>query len=71
VNLIPRHASTQDTQSGVSVNQNLENFKWIALHPGAYKQSFPYLIMVDKNDRLSVRKFQLVSGYSKPLNLEE
>lgn len=50
---------------------SLINLKSIRLHPGAYKESFPYLIYVDKNDKISIRKFEIVDGYSPPITLDE
>ena len=45
--------------------------KHLRLHPGAYKESFPYLVYVDSRDKVCIRKFELVEGYSPPLQLDE
>ena len=50
---------------------SLVNLKSIRLHPGAFKSSFPYLIIVDKFDKVSIRKFEIVEGYSPPVALDE
>lgn len=47
------------------------NIKSLRLHPGAYKESFPYLIYIDKQDKICIRKFEMVEGYSPPISLEE
>jgi hypothetical protein len=50
---------------------SLINLKSIRLHPGAFKSSFPYLVTVDKQDKISIRKFEIVEGYSPPVTLDE
>ena len=46
-------------------------FKSITLHPGCYDNSFPYLIAVSRTDKVTIRKFQIVDGYSCPISLDE
>lgn len=47
------------------------HYKHLALHPGCYDNSFPYIIAVSKDDKVTIRKFQLVDGYSCPIVLDE
>ena len=47
------------------------HYKSLSLHPGCYDNSFPYLICVAKDDKVTLRKFQIVQGYSCPVVLDE
>jgi hypothetical protein len=47
------------------------HFKSITLHPGCYDDAFPYLIAVSKDDKVTLRKFQIVEGYSCPIVIDE
>ena len=46
-------------------------YKTLALHPGCFNNSFPYLIAVTKQDKILIKQFQLTEGYSKPIALDE
>lgn len=46
-------------------------YKYLALHPGAFKGSFPYLLAVGRDDSLSIKKFQIIDGYSAPIAVDE
>jgi hypothetical protein len=50
VKLVGRHT----TGSGVSedVLAGVSGIRQIALHPGAYKSAFPYLVIVDSTDKV-------------------
>lgn len=47
------------------------HYKSLSLHPGCFDNSFPYLIAVSKKDKVTLRKFQLVDGYSCPIVIDE
>ena len=47
------------------------HYKHLSLHPGCYDNSFPYIIAVSKDDKVTIRKFQLVDGYSCPIIFDE
>ena len=74
VNLIARKTAANKDEMDMHVQPllpNLISIKSLRLHPGAFKQSFPYMIIVDKQDKISIRKFEIVEGYSPPINLDE
>ena len=43
----------------------------IMLHPGHFNGAFPYMIAVTKDNKITVKKFELVEGYSTSLKLDE
>ena len=43
----------------------------LALHPGCYNNSFPYMIALTKDNKITVKKFELVEGYSSNIKLDE
>ena len=47
------------------------HYKSLSLHPGCFDNSFPYVIAVSKDDKVTLRKFQIVDGYSCPIILDE
>ena len=47
------------------------HYKTLSLHPGCFDNSFPYIIAVSKDDKVTLRKFQLTEGYSCPIVLDE
>lgn len=49
----------------------MDQYKYMVLHPGAYKQMYPYLITINKNDRVQLRRFEIVSGHSKVVQIDE
>ena len=53
------------------LNDKSVHYKSLALHPGCYDNSFPYLITVSKDDRVTLRKFQIVDGFSNPIIIDE
>jgi len=32
---------------------------------------YPYLITVNKKDRMQVRRFEIVAGFTKPIQIDE
>ena len=47
------------------------HYKTLTLHPGCFDNSFPYIIAVSKHDKVTLRKFQIVEGFSCPIVLDE
>ena len=43
----------------------------IALHPGYFNGAFPYMIALSKDYKISIKRFDLVEGYSHPVKLDE
>ena len=53
------------------LNDKSVHYKSLSLHPGIFGDSFPYMIAVSKHDKITIRKFQVVDGYSCPIVLDE
>ena len=53
------------------LNDRSVHYKWLSLHPGCYDNSFPYIISVSRDDKVQLRKFQIVEGYSCPIMIDE
>ena len=43
----------------------------IMLHPGFFDDQYPYLIALTKDNKITVRRFELAEGYSNPVKLDE
>ena len=43
----------------------------MTLHPACFNSQNCYLFGVTRQDKLSVRKFKIIDGFSKPVKIEE